>query len=105
VCERLVRVMTPIVREIARRSGAPGELVLRRDVKAGRRDEIYITKAELHEKTLPLPPQLRAVFDSLELDSPRSPRAPAPSVSSYEELSGAELIATVDAAPALLLPH
>ena len=87
ICERLVRVLAPAVREIAKRSGAPGELVLRRDIRAGRRDEVYITKAELYEKVLTLPPSLRAVFDPFELDShPRSPRAPAPSLPAYAEL-------------------
>lgn len=87
VCERLVRAMSPVVREIARRSGAPGELVLRRTVSAGRRDEIYITKAELQEKVMTLAPPLRLVFAPFELDSPRSPRAPAPSLPAYEELA------------------
>jgi hypothetical protein len=100
VAARIVRLLAPIVREIAQRSGAPGELVLRRDVRAGRRDEIYITKAELHEKVLALPPALRSVFDPFELDSPRSPRAPAPSVparmevqeAEFEEVSGSALV-------------
>jgi hypothetical protein len=86
IAERLIRLLTPIVREIAQRAGAPGELVLRRDVRAGRREEIYITKAELHEKVLTLPPLLRSIFDAFELDSPRSPRAPAASSPSYEDL-------------------
>ena len=76
----MVNVLAPIVQEIARRSGAPGELVLRRDVGEGRREEIYITKAELHEKVMSLPHTLRGVFDPFELmEGPRSPRAPAPS--------------------------
>jgi hypothetical protein len=90
IAQKLVRFLTPIVREISHRSGAPGELVLRRDVRAGRRDEIYITKAELHEKVLTLPPALRAVFDDFELDSPRSPRAPAPSLPAYSEIDEEE---------------
>jgi len=92
VAEKLIRLLTPIMREIAQRSGAPGELVLRRDVRAGRREEIYITKAELHEKVLTLPPALRAVFDAFELDSPRSPRAPAPSLHAYEEVEAEEAV-------------
>jgi hypothetical protein len=73
-------VLAPVVQEIGRRSGAPGELVLRRDAGEGRREEIYITKAELHEKVYSLPQALRGVFDPFELsDGPRSPRAPAPS--------------------------
>jgi hypothetical protein len=86
VCVRMVNVLAPVVQEIARRSGAPGELVLRRDVGEGRREEIYITKAELHEKVYALPQALRGVFDPFELsDGPRSPRAPAPSEPIYLE--------------------
>jgi hypothetical protein len=84
VCIRMVNVLGPVVQEIARRSGAPGELVLRRDTGEGRREEIYITKAELNEKVLSLPPSLRPVFDPFELsEGPRSPRAPAPSEPIY----------------------
>lgn len=86
VCVRMVNVLAPVVQEIARRSGAPGELVLRRDVGEGRREEIYITKAELHEKIYALPQGLRGVFDPFELhEGPRSPRAPAPSEPIYLE--------------------
>lgn len=84
---RMVNVVAPVVQEIARRSGAPGELVLRRDLGEGRREEIYITKAELHEKVMTLPPTARAVFDPFELsDGPRSPRAPIPSERIYLEV-------------------
>jgi hypothetical protein len=84
VCHRMVNVIAPVVQEIARRSGAPGELVLRRDLGEGRREEIYITKAELHEKVLTLPQSMRGVFDPFELtEGPRSPRAPAPSEPIY----------------------
>jgi hypothetical protein len=80
IATKLINVLAPIVQEIARRSGAPGELVLRRDLGEGRREEIYITKAELNEKVLTLPVTLRPVFDPFELsEGPRSPRAPAPS--------------------------
>jgi len=84
---RLINVVAPVVQEIARRSGAPGELVLRRDSGEGRRDEIYITKAELQEKVMTLPPPARAAFDPLELsDGPRSPRAPAHSEPIFVEM-------------------
>jgi hypothetical protein len=80
IVQKMVNVLAPIVLEIARRSGAPGELVLRRDVGEGRREELFITKAELHEKILSLPTDMRVMFDALELsEGPRSPRAPAPS--------------------------
>ncbi len=92
VAERMVGVLAPMVREIAKRSGAPGELVLRRDVRAGRREEIYITTAELHERVLTLPPLLREVFAAFELDKPRSPRAPAPSLPTYSEIADDDLV-------------
>lgn len=79
ICERMVMVLTPIVQEISARSGAPGELVLRRDVGEGRREEVYITKAELQERVMQVHPTLRAVFDGFGLEGPRSPRAPMPS--------------------------
>jgi hypothetical protein len=84
IANKLINVLAPVVQEIARRSGAPGELVLRRDLGEGRREEIYITKAELHEKVMTLPATLRPMFDPFELsEGPRSPRAPAPSEPIY----------------------
>lgn len=84
IATKLINVLAPVVQEIARRSGAPGELVLRRDLGEGRREEIYITKAELHEKVMTLPATLRPIFDPFELsEGPRSPRAPAPSEPIY----------------------
>jgi hypothetical protein len=64
--------------EIARRSGAPGELVLRRDVGDGRREEIYVTKAELWERLLVLPPERRMAFTALGLTPPAAPPVEAP---------------------------
>jgi hypothetical protein len=91
MAQRLINVLAPVVQEIARRSGAPGELVLRRDLGEGRREEIYITKAELNEKVLTLPTTLRPVFDPFELsEGPRSPRAPAPSEPIYIDADDVE---------------
>lgn len=92
IAARMVHAMAPLAREIARRSGAPGELVLRKNVGAGRRDEVYVTAAELLEPIRTLPPALRTVFGPLGLDdAPRSPRAPAPSMASYEEVHDADI--------------
>jgi hypothetical protein len=79
VAQRLIAELTPVVSEIARRSGAPGELVLRRDVGGGRREEMYVTKAELYEKVLVLPPARRVAFEQLGLSDPlRPPASPPP---------------------------
>ncbi|HEY3816447.1 MAG TPA: hypothetical protein VGL81_04715 [Polyangiaceae bacterium] len=93
VCARLVALMAADVREIARRAGAPGELVLRRNVDSGHRDEVFVTTAELLEQVETLPPSLRRAFGPLDLDGkPRSPRAPARSLATYEEISACEIL-------------
>lgn len=79
VAQRLIEQLAPVVTEISRRSGAPGELVLRRDVGGGRREEMYVTKAELYEKVLVLPPARRVAFEQLGLVDPlRAPPAAPP---------------------------
>lgn len=96
VCTRLVELVADDVREIARRSGAPGELVLRRNVDSGHRDEVFVTTAELLEQVETLPPSLRRAFAPLELHGkPRSPRAPARSLATYEEISACEILPVV----------
>jgi hypothetical protein len=83
VAHRLLAQLAPTVMEISRRSGAPGELVLRRDVGGGRREEIYVTKAELWERLLVLPPDRRVPFAALGINPPLInplPEAPPSSV-------------------------
>jgi hypothetical protein len=67
VCARLIAAYAPIVSEIARRSCAPGELMLRRDLGGGRREAVFITRGELRARLTRLPPTLRALFDPFEL--------------------------------------
>jgi hypothetical protein len=93
VCARLLALVAAEVREIARRAGAPGELVLRRNVDSGHRDEVFVTTTELLEQVETLPPSLRRAFAPLELyGKPRSPRAPARSLATYEEISACEIL-------------
>ena len=70
IAERIVREFAPLTIEIAKRSGAPGELVLRKDLGEGRREEAYVTVAELLEKIEILPPDLQTVFNPLRLHNP-----------------------------------
>jgi hypothetical protein len=63
---RLLGVYGPIASEIARRSPR-SELVLRRDVADGRREAIFLKRAELTEKYARLAPQQRALFEALNL--------------------------------------
>lgn len=67
LADALIANMAPVVREISLRSGAPGELVLRRDQGEGRREETYCTHAELLNKIQVLPPDLHEAFRPLQL--------------------------------------
>ena len=67
IVERMLANIAPIVREIAGRSLAPGELVIKRLVGDSRREEVFVSTKELEQKTESLTPELRSVFDVLGL--------------------------------------
>jgi hypothetical protein len=70
---QLVSLMAPIVQDVSRHSLTPTELVLRRQLSSERREEIFVAKATLREKFKPLRPELRAIFERLELDGVAPP--------------------------------
>ena len=76
IATKLVATLAPIVNQIERRSGGVDELILRRDVEDGRREEGR-EKAELREQIIVLPLQLRMVFEPVAL-VPRSSLTPPP---------------------------
>jgi len=76
IVERLVAEMAPIVREIAKRSLAPTELVLKRQTGDGRREEIFVSRRDLQVKLRPLGKEARTVFAPLELGEPPAEDAP-----------------------------
>jgi hypothetical protein len=87
--QRLVEVMAPTVREIAARSGSEQELVIRRLLGDGRREERFVRRSELLEKLEPLPAAARAMFAPLGLGNvPGKP--PVEEVS--EEISSGYLL-------------
>jgi hypothetical protein len=65
--QRIVKLLSPTVAEIARRSPNAQELSLKIEHEGGRREEIYLKKGELIGKIAALGPQERAVFASLAL--------------------------------------
>jgi hypothetical protein len=82
IVDRLLAHIAPTVHEIARRSLAPGELVLKRLVRDNQREEVFVSKAELERKLDILPPALRQAFDLLALwgdTAAPSGELPAPS--------------------------
>jgi hypothetical protein len=88
--QRLIEVMAPTVREIAARSGSEHELVIRRLLGDGRREERFVRRAELLEKLEPLPEAARAMFTPLGL-GPIPGKPPAPE-EVMEEISGGYII-------------
>jgi hypothetical protein len=71
--ETLIESIAPTVHEIASRSLAPGELVIKRLLGDNRREEVFVSKKELADKLESLPADLRAVFDPLGLWGSVSP--------------------------------
>jgi hypothetical protein len=72
---RLVEVMAPMVREIAARSGSPHELVLRRQLGDGRREERFVHRADLLAKLSSLPNVQRGVLAPFALGEIPEPPA------------------------------
>ncbi len=63
----IVGVIGPVVAEITRRSPNSAELSLKAEVEKGRREEIYIRKADLASKLEPLPNEQKQLFAGLGL--------------------------------------
>jgi hypothetical protein len=74
----IVKVMRPHVVEIARRSTSPAELTLKTEDDTGKRQEIYVKKAELFAKIDAVPLAERAVFEPLRSALEIAPGTPPP---------------------------
>lgn len=95
VADALISHMAPVVAEISRRSGAPGELVLRRTLSEGRREETYCTHSELLEKIMVLPPDLRVVFSALHLAGPNTMSKQPPALPPPQDVTARLLHASI----------
>lgn len=78
----VVALMAPIAAEIGRRTPNAAELILKLEKEGGRREEIYVRKADLAARLEPLAPGLRALF--LPLGIIEAPRDSSPSVETGE---------------------
>lgn len=74
--ERLVHQLAPVIQEVEARSLAPGELTLKRVLADDRREEVFVSKADLEAKIAHLCPTSRSMFGPLGLALP----PPAPSL-------------------------
>lgn len=92
IATALIATLAPTVNEIERRSGGVDELILRRDVADGRREEKYLKKAELREVICALPIALRNAFAPLQLVPRSSLTPPPPAVAERSEEISMELV-------------
>lgn len=63
----LLGQLTPLCRALRDRSPVAGELVLKRDIGDGRREELFVPRAQLAARFLPLPPEYRKPFEDMGL--------------------------------------
>src|SRR5262249_20905461 len=83
--------LTPLARTIRERSRISGELVLKRDVAGGRREELFVPRAQLSQHFAKRPPEYRKPFEDMGVSGEdpqpaiqlpaqlRPPARPAPS--------------------------
>ena len=69
LAEVILTTLAPIVREMRLRSRVPGELVLKRDLGNGRREELFVPRSTLQEKFAALPYEQQLFFQSAGLGS------------------------------------
>lgn len=96
--QRLVSAMAPVVHEIARHSLSPRELVIKRLLGGDRREEIFLSRAELVAKITVLPPKVQQVFAPLGIVDA------APVASEREARDSREITFDIDDAPVRPMP-
>jgi len=81
----VLQQLTPLTRTIRERSRVSGELQLKRDIGGGRREELYVPRAQLAHSFSKLPMEYRKPFEDMGISSedtspaiaiPRAPGAP-----------------------------
>ena len=72
---RMVKILSPTVAQISRRSASPVELTLKTEEDDGRRQEVYVKKSELYAKLDTVPDSL---FDPLRTALEARPETPPP---------------------------
>jgi hypothetical protein len=63
----LLAQLTPLCRALRDRSPVAGELVLKRDIGDNRREELFVPRAQLAARFLPLPAEYRRPFEDMGL--------------------------------------
>jgi hypothetical protein len=65
----VLQQLTPLSRTIRERSRVSGELVLKRDVAGGRREELFVPRAQLAQQFAKLPMEYRKPFEDMGVSS------------------------------------
>lgn len=65
----VLQQLTPLVRTIRERSRVSGELVLKRDIGGGRREELFVPRAQLAQQFMKLPMEYRKPFEDMGIAS------------------------------------
>ena len=69
LAECVLMSLAPLIRQIRLRSRVPGELVLKRDLGDGRREELFVPRKELEKQFASLPYEQRSCFTAVGLDT------------------------------------
>jgi hypothetical protein len=67
VIDSILAALTPLARSLREKSKVAGELVLKRDIGDGKREEIFVPRAQLAAKFNQLPPEYRKGFEDMGL--------------------------------------
>jgi hypothetical protein len=69
LAELVLLAVAPLVREMRMRSRVPGELILKRDLAADRREEMFVPRQALWNKLSALSPRHRQLFEAIGLSN------------------------------------
>ncbi|HSD86623.1 MAG TPA: hypothetical protein VLB44_03885 [Kofleriaceae bacterium] len=78
----VLQQLTPLSRTIRERSRVSGELVLKRDIGGGRREELFVPRAQLAQQFMKLPMEYRKPFEDMGVSSEDT--QPAVSIGSHQ---------------------
>jgi hypothetical protein len=100
----ILQQLTPLARTIRERSRASGELVLKRDIGDGRREELFVPRATLAHQFARLPDDYRKPFEDMGISGeetqpaitlpvrpPARPSAPPPPPGSHDDKTSVDL--------------
>lgn len=107
LAEAILSALAPLVRQMRLRSRVPGELVLKRDLGDGRREELFVPRREIELKYSVLSSEHRACFEAIGLggeatrefvtrEFPLAPRAESATGPTSHPLARAQRLATQD---------